>query len=293
MEMAARACMRRFVRFLLGLAGLLISPAAFAQSSAQASASPASARVTPGFTYTLRVTSGTPDAQPGISGGPGTMSYVGRVQWSNGRGRVDVVEGGIESLFTAGDYLLVDSSTVTVVHPAKREYFVLAPDDSANGGFAAMTSLMQLSDEKVVLDSIGAGDTISGVPTRRYRMTVAFNMSMLGGSIQQRLGTESVTDYWVGVVPGLSGNPLLRSNGLASATLPATFKTLSARVDSAAAKMGHTLPLRTSAITRVIVGPGRIIQTQQSSLVSDLKRTGIDQSLLMIPEGFKKVAMPN
>lgn len=277
MEMAPPTSMLRSAAWLaLALCGPVVAPA---QS------------LSPGFTYTLRVTSRTPAAQPGISDGAGVLSYVGHVQWSGGHGRVDIVDGGLDPLFTKGDYLLVDSATVLVVHPAKQEYFPLGADDSTNAGLAALTGTMRLSDEKVALDSVGIGDTISGVPTKRYRLTVGFNMSMDGGLGQQRLGTESVTDYWVGVVPGLPGNPLLRSNGLSSA-VPSMFKSLSARVDSAAARMAGALPLRTSATTRVVLGPGQVIQTQQSSQISELKRAGIDQSLLMIPAGFKKVAMP-
>jgi hypothetical protein len=229
-----------------------------------------------------------------VSGGPGALSYVGRAQFIGSRGRVDIVDGGLDPLFAKGDYLLVDSATITVVHPARQEYIVVGVDGSdAAQRLAAMGVSMTLSDEKVKLDTLGAGDTISGVPTRRYRMTVAFNMAMDAGMMQQRLGTENVTDYWVGTVPGLPSNPLLRSNAFGGSAMAGAFKTLSARVDSAAAKMGPSLALRTSATTRVILGPGRVMETQQSSQVTDLKRAGIDQSSLMIPAGFKKVAMPD
>jgi hypothetical protein len=117
-------------------------------------------------------------------------------------------------------------------------------------------------------------------------------MAMDGGAMPQRLGTESVTDYWVGNVPGLPSNPLLRSNGLGGAGMSTVFKSLSARVDSAAARMGSALALRTSSNTRVVLGPGQILESQQSAVVSDLERRTVDEKLLVTPATFHKIAPP-
>ncbi len=289
MELAPRVVVTRSLRLAASIALLALSrsPGIGAQNVAMP-------KTVPGFSYTLRVASSSPAAPPGVTGGAGSSSYVGQVIWAGAHGRVDIVEGGVDKLFSKGDYLIVDTSHVTVVHPAQREYFVVVLNgDSASRRLAALGAAAKLSDDKVRIESLGPGDTVAGIPTQRFRLTVAFNMSIDAGVIQQRLGTESVTEYWVGTVPGLPNNPLLRSNGLGGSALTGMFKTLAARVDSAAAKMGSAIALRTAATTRVVLGPGQVIETEQSSVVSDLKQTGIDQSLLMIPAGFKKIAMPN
>ena len=248
----------------------------------------------PGFAYTIRVSSGTPASRVGISGGAGTLSYAGRAVFAGMRGRLDITEGSADVLFAKGDYILFDTTDIVIVHPAAREFFAVSRDaaNRAADKLAALGITMTLSEEKVTLDSLGAGDTISGVPTRRYRMTVAFNMTTDAAFGRQRVATESVTDYWVGVVPGLPTNPLLRSNGFGGGGITSMFKSLSARVDSLSAKMGQTLALRTSAIAKVITGPGQVIETQQSSEVSELRRQNVDQSLLVLPANYKPVAMP-
>jgi hypothetical protein len=231
---------------------------------------------------------------PGVTGGPGTQNYTGVAIVAANRGRIDIVEGGIEPLFTKGDYLLFDSTDVIIVHPATRD-FIPVGRESANRAMdrlSAMGATMTISDEKVKLDSLGAGDTISGVPTRRYRMTVAFNMAMDAGFMQQRLGTESVTEYWIATIAGLPPNPLLRSNGLSGSGMTGMFKTLAARVDSLSARMGHTIALRSTTATKVITGPGQVVETQQSSEVLDIQRRDVDQSLLILPVTYKAAAVP-
>ena len=116
---------------------------------------------------------------------------------------------------------------------------------------------MKLSDEKVALDSIGPGDTISTFPTTRFRLTLAFNMELTMGLMATRVGSEAVTDYWVATIPGMAPNPLLQSNGMSSGGgVPGMLHALSLRVDSAAARMGRTIVLRSTSTTRINAGPG-------------------------------------
>lgn len=244
----------------------------------------------PGYAYTLRV-SGHAGSSP--VAGPGTNSYVGRVSYAGARGRMDIVDGGVEMMFAKGDYILFDSTEIVVVHPATEEFLVIGPDalrHTANR-MAVTGVVMTTSDEKVSLDSLGVGDTVSGVPTRRYRLSLAFNMNIdAPSSGRSRIASESTTDYWVGSVPGLPSNSLLRSNGLGMSAMPGLFATLGARVDSASARMGQTIALRTISTTRIAAGPGQQIETHQSSEVSDLARRPVDQSLLVLPDRFKPVS---
>src|SRR4051812_14563321 len=65
----------------------------------------ATAQAAPGFAYTIKVTGSSPSAMPGVTGGPGSQSYVGRASVTGVRGRLDITEGGVETLFAKGDYL--------------------------------------------------------------------------------------------------------------------------------------------------------------------------------------------
>jgi hypothetical protein len=270
------------------LGGLFIVSTASSIAFAQ---TPKRPRTLPGYAYTVRISS-TPVAH-GSAALPPTMdaqNYVGHAVVAAGRGRVDIVEGDAGGMFAKGDYLLFDSTDVVIVHPATKE-FVPVSRDTASASMQQLDALgakVTLSDEKATLDSLGPSDTVAGAPTRRYRMTIAFNLSVAGGLAPQRIGTETVIDYWTAIIPDMPPNPLLRANGLAGGMDGgALFRTLSARVDSAAARMGKAIALRTRATTRLILAPGAIVETRQESDVSALRRTQVDESLLMLPAGYR------
>jgi hypothetical protein len=282
--------------FAASSAIVTLAPRGLAQRNAGSTPPSSQTAHVAGFAYTIRVSAGPPSAPTttGADNGLGAQRYVGHAIVARSRGRVDIVEGGADSLFGKGDYLLFDSTDVVVVHPVRHEFIAVSGEGASKAmeGLQSMGVTLTLSDEKVVLDSLGPSDTIAGIPTRHYRMTVAFNMSMDAGVMQQRLGTESITDYWVASVPGLPPNPLLRSNGLSAPGMTGMFKSLSARVDSVSARMGPTITLRTRATSRLITGPGQEVRTEQRSDVSDLSRRDVDESLLMLPPGYKAAPIP-
>jgi hypothetical protein len=271
----------------------LVAVALVASLSAQANGPPK--LTTQGSSYTVNATGAASALGNGL-GGPATLqNYIGRVVFAAGRGRMDIVEGGVETLFGKGDYLLFDSTDVIVVHPSTHD-FIAIPRDLASrsmGRLEAMGLRIAIADEKVTLDSISVGDTVAGLPTRHYRMTVAFNMAMDAGYMQQRLGTESVTDYWVSSSSLVPPNPLLRANGFtAGAMSGGLFRTLSAKVDSVAAKMGTTAALKTRAVTRLMTGPGSTVETQQVYEVSNIARRDIEDDQLTLPAGTSAAALP-
>jgi hypothetical protein len=244
-----------------------------------------------GVSYDIRVTS-TPTAGLGMAAALGSASqdYSGHAVFSGQRGRLDIVEGGVASLLSKGDYVLFDSSTITIVHPSAQEYLPIS-SQMASDAFEQLRSLgvsISLADVKVALDSVRGADTVAGFPTRHFRMTTAFTMSLDAPIMQQRFATESVTDYWVATVPGLPGDALLRVNSITSSPLSSIFKDLSVKVDSAAALMGAASALKTKTVSRLIQGPGSSVTTEQTSEVSNIKRDRVAEALLSVPAGYKR-----
>jgi hypothetical protein len=284
------SCIMRFHRIALAIAMLaLFVPAGV--TAAQGVPRPRSAI---GYIYTVRVTSG--QTAHGSARAPASFSaqnYVGHVTSAGSRGRVDIVEGAAEGMFEKGDYLLFDTTDVIIVHPSAKE-FVPIPRELASNAMDQLTSMgvkVTLADEKVTLDSVRAVDTVSGLPTRHYRMTVAFNMAMDAGVMQQQIATQSVNEYWTATIPDMRSNPLLRVNALAGG-LGGLFKSLAARVDTAAAKMGQSIALKSRSTTTMMLGPGATMETEQTSEVSELRRGTVDESLLMLPAGYKAAVVP-
>ena len=210
------------------------------------------------------------------------------------RGRLDILEGGLPQLFAKGDYLLFDSTGITVVRPASQEYLALSAESGSKAfeQLQAMGVSMKIADLRVAMDSLAGTDTIAGYQTRHFRMTLAFTMSIEASFMQQRLATESITDYWVASVPGLPSNPLLRVNGVPSSPAPlGAFKDISAKVDSAAARLGNAVALRTKTVSRLIQGPGANTTTEQSSEVSNIQRTSVDPASLIVPTGYRRTSI--
>jgi hypothetical protein len=249
-----------------------------------------------GVAYTIHVAS-TPHAG---SGGAAAMvgasqNYVGNAVFAANRGRMDVVDGAVEPLFTKGDYILFDSTDLVIVHPSNKT-FVPLPHDVAAKTLERLESIgvkTTIADEKVALDSLGFGDTVAGIPTTHFRMTTAFTMSVDAGVVQQRLATESITDYWVAAVPGLPRNPLLRANGLSGASaMTGMFKSISAKVDSAAKRLGSAVALKTHTVSRLIDGQGMNTMTEQTSNVSNIEPREVDETLLMLPSDYTPQPLP-
>jgi len=280
-------------------AGLNVVVAVFALSAgirATAAGQPrTNSRQLPAVSYDIRTTA-TPLSGAGIvmAGGGGAQHFLGHAVYSTGRSRVDIVEGGMEPLFAKGDYLLLDSAGLTVVHPAAKEYVPLSLDPAVQSSdqLKALGVAMTMGDLKVVMDSLPGTDTIAGYATRHFRMTLAFTMSIDAAFMQQRMATETVTDYWIADVPGLPGNPLLRANGLSAfSAVMAPFKELSAKVDSAAARLGNASALRSKTVSRMIQGPGANMTSEQSSEVSNIQRTTVDEATLAVPTGYRKASI--
>lgn len=278
----------RGFRIRRAIAALLIGAAGSVPARAQ---SRADGPLTNGVSYDIRVSS-TPTAGLGMAAamGAAAQDYTGHAVFVGKRGRLDIVEGGVASLLNKGDYVLFDSGTVTVVHPATREYVPVSAQ-MASDALEQLQSLgvsISLGDLKVTLDTVAGADTVAGYATRHFRMTTAFTMALDAAIMQQRFATESVTDYWVANVRGLPADALLRVNSLTAAPLTGVFKELAAKVDSAAALMGSGAALKSKTVSRLIQGPGAGVTTEQTSEVSNVKRVQVADSALVVPSGYKQ-----
>jgi len=106
---------------------VVLSASAVAASGQTQSGRPA--KRVEGLSYDLRMTSA-PTSGTGLATAMGNVSqsYVGRALVVGGRGRLDILEGGLQPLFSKGDYLLFDSTGITVVRPASQEYVPVSPE---------------------------------------------------------------------------------------------------------------------------------------------------------------------
>ena len=71
----------------------------------------------------------------------------------------------------------------------------------------------------------------------------------------------------------------------------AAFKDMTAKVDSAAARLGNAAALKTKTVSHMIQGPGANLTTEQTSEVSNLRPATVDEAALAVPAGYRRASL--
>ena len=218
-------------------------------------------------------------------------------QFSNGTSRLDITEsmspaGG---LMGAGTYMIMNTGkgTTTIVDPAKREYMELNPSEMAKSAAGLQQAVggmvkTELSGVRVGVEDLGAGESIEGYPTIKYRVTDDYTMKMtIMGRTTQSV-QHSTTDLWVS--PKLDGimNPMARP--AASATT-GPMADLTAEMVKAYAKVRPGVMLK-SIRTSETVTDGKTNTSTMSTTLSNVKRATISPSVFEVPADYTKAASP-
>ncbi len=258
----------------------------------------------PGMTYTIHGTT--------VPNGSGPMAtameaqrsdWTGVVVFSDGRGRMDIVEGASRPMFEKGDYVLFDATDFIVVKPEARNFFGFHPDQAMRA-IAAFGPKIAISNTKVSLDTLGAGEALDGHPTQHYRLNASYTMTMdmsaLGempdGMAPPPMDAEMSMEYWFADIPNFPPNPFVKmASGMASGepTVGAGF--MSALTNSlSAARDGMPVskaPLKTTASTRISAGPGMTSGTDNTVVITGVKETSVDMARLLLPDGYTETQM--
>jgi hypothetical protein len=209
------------------------------------------------------------------------------------RGRIDIVEGGQPGIFEKGDYLLFDSVDVVLVKPSEKAF---SPFPVGNGMPLSNLPGMQitLKNVKAALDSSGAGETLAGRPTQKYRVVTSYGMTMSmpemasAGVQMPEIEITSTIDYWLAsaTVPSTPFTRLVVSppNG---STNPMTELLTKLAVIMRSLPAG-TVPLRTITATRMSFGAMGSAAIDQVVEMSDLSASSVDLDRLTIPKDFSE-----
>lgn len=145
----------------------------------------------------------------------------------------------------------------------------------------------------IVIDSLGAGETVSGFATKRIKVSadISMAMEMMGESTNQTMHVESEGDY----AEELSdfADPLRDSRGFAgmAAGLPWMDTTAAAELRKLERATPRGLALRhVDRVTGVTEGDMPIPTT--TTMLSNIKREAISPSIFAIPEGYTEMEMP-
>jgi hypothetical protein len=213
--------------------------------------------------------------------------------------RIDIVDGALPPLAEKGDYMLFDSTGVTVVHPSKKE-FVPIPLDFPNKAIEQMQAMgmtITLGDMALKFDTLPGADTIAGYPTRHYRQTVSYTITVDGMGMNQQMKSQATNEYWMATVPGLGLSPLQQAGQLGGggsgqnmSALP-QFKELAVRIDSISRHMTGSA-VRVKATTSSDAAGAGNIGLDMTSEMSNVKRGPVPESRFVVPSDYARGASP-
>jgi hypothetical protein len=279
---------RRVVRTRAGVSAALLvvaMPLAPASIAAQQS----------GVEFDVKTVMTVSGAMSGMLSGM-TPGYSGHAFALGKRLRIDIVDGALPSLADKGDYLLFDSTGITVVHPSKKE-FVPIPLDFPNKMIEQMQALgmsITVGDMAFKFDTLPGIDTIAGYPTRHYRQTVGYTITMDGMGVSQQMKSQANNEYWVATVPGLGTSPLQQAGqlgGYQNMSALGQFKELAAKIDSVSRRMTGSA-VRVRITTSSDAGGAGTTGLDMTSEMSNIKRPPVSESLFVVPSDYTRGASP-
>lgn len=260
---------------------------------------PAAAQDVAGLTFDVRVTTGDSAAGAGAE-------QLGRGWIAGKKSRLDL-RGGTGMMTPAmpgmgGNDLSIivqdsaDTSVVTLlVHDQKT---FMHPGKMMAQLQEMMASLgerpkMTFTVSNIVIDSLGAGETVSGFATKRYKVSadITMAMEMMGESMNETMHVESEGDY----SEELSdfADPLRDTRGVRALTsgMPWMDTTAAAELQKLERATPRGLALRhVDRVTGVTEGDMAIPPT--TTILSNIKRESVSPSVFAIPDGYTEMQMP-
>jgi hypothetical protein len=211
--------------------------------------------------------------------------------------RIDIVDGAVPPLADKGDYMLFDSTGITVVRPSKKE-FVPVPLDFPNRAIEQMQAAgmsITLGDMAFKFDTLPGIDTIAGYPTRHYKQTVGYTITIDGMGVSQQMKSQATNEYWMATVPGLGMSPLQQASqfggGSQSMNALPQFKELAAKTDSVSRRLTGSA-LRVRVTTSSDAAAAGNVGLDMTSEMSNVKRATVAGSLFVVPSDYTRGASP-
>jgi hypothetical protein len=258
-------------------------------------ARPSEAQEVAGLTFDVSVSTG--DSTAGAQ-------QTGRGWIAGTRTRLDL-RGGMPGTAMPGmggdnvSIIILDSSdaptVALVMHDTKKVMYPGRMMEQLKELMEAMPGkpAMTFSVTNIVMDTLGAGETISGFGTKRYRLSadIAMSIEMMGEHVTESMHMESEGD----VAEELSeySDPLRDTRGFKSLTsgMPWADSASTAQMEKLARAAPRGLALRqVDRVTRVTKG-GEPVQTTTTRFFN-LKRESVPLAMFAIPEGYTEMEMP-
>jgi hypothetical protein len=256
---------------------------------------PAAAQDVAGLTFDVRVTTGDSTAGTHQTGKGWIAGKRTRLDLAGGMPNAPVPGGGGQNV----SIIVEDSSGTSVIalvmHDEKKVMYPSRMMASLKEMMASMPDMpkMTFTVSNLVVDSLGAGDTISGFATKRYKITadISMAMEMMGESMDQTMHIESEGDYAEELAN--FSDPLGETRGFraVAAGMPWMDSTATAEMEKLVRAAPRGLALR--SVDRVSgVTEGDMTIPATTTVLSNIRRATFSSAVFAIPEGYTEMEMP-
>jgi hypothetical protein len=217
------------------------------------------------------------------NGPPITLEFRGTA--ADGLGRLDIIGGTDAKNFPAGSYVLVSdtSGAATMVLTAEKTIRPMLSGARLGGLVELYTPRGQLSDVTVRLDDLGPGEAVDGHPTRRYRITSAFTLTVTIKGKAAPGRSHRVLELWQAQLPVRIPNPFAGLGG--DDSTPDPLQELNAKVR----EVGMRLPgvtIRSQAKATLSAAGVAFTNQLVTTLVSEIRDAEVDKRTLEMPAGY-------
>ena len=243
-----------------------------------------------GVTFSYKVTSSRKDQK-----GAPPSSYLSTIRMAGGNVRMDYTDG-VNPMMGKDGYMVIrgDDERLAIVNAKEKQVMVL--DAAALGtGMGAMLNnpMLKLTfkDQSFAYEDLGAGETILGNRTRKFRLKQKYTMEMRVMGIRRSSTDETVTDQWIATdVKGIDERAMKRWAKAFGSGVKVTNPELAAQMDRFLKDSKGGLALKSVVVSTR--SDGKKTETDTTTMeVVDLKPANIDASVFTWPDSYQVVDM--
>jgi hypothetical protein len=238
-----------------------------------------------GVTFQYRVSSSRKDAK-----GAPSASYVSSVRMAGGNVRMDYLDG-TNPMAGKDGYMVIrgDDERLAMVNVKEKQVMVLDAATLGSGMGAMLNSpMLKLSfkDQSFSYEDLGAGETILGSTTHKFRLRQKYTMEMRVMGIRRSSTEESVTDHWIASsVKGIDDKAMRRWSKAFGSGVKVTNPALAQQMEKFLKESRGGMALRSVIVATH--SDGKKTETDTTTMeVVDVKAANHDAAIFSWPDGY-------
>jgi hypothetical protein len=245
----------------------------------------------PGYTYHMKI-----DSHVTESNGK-TKDFVvmsGRASVNAHGGRLDIEEAAKDkgAMGEKGGYILYDPTSMMIVSTKNKQVVRFGFDDLEKGTSQLAANVpgmkITLSDVNVGVEKLGAGESLLGMSTTRYRVTQDYKIAMKVAFMNRSSTEHIVQEYWMADQKNGLANPFAR---MGSMHMGGGFDELMSKTADAMKVVGKGIPLKTVSTSTSTSNKGEKTETVTTMQITELHAGDVDDAMLKAPADYAVVDM--